>query len=79
MLANGSALEHNLNNRFDGLEGQQNELVTITGNVQETLGQVQGDLLNKAEQLYVDEQVAKLVNKEDYDANYQKDRKRPFR
>ncbi|PEA25803.1 hypothetical protein CN984_12330 [Bacillus cereus] len=72
MLANGSALEHNMNNRFDGLEGQQNELVTITGNVQTELGKVQGDLLNKVEQLYVDEQVKKLVNKADYDANYQK-------
>ncbi|MGH0831169.1 tail fiber domain-containing protein [Bacillus pretiosus] len=72
LIANGGALEHDLNTRFDGLEGQQNELVTITGNVQETLSQVQGDLLNKAEALYVDEQIKKLVNKEDYDANYQK-------
>ncbi len=72
LIANGGALEHDLNSRFDGLEGQQNELVTITGNVQETLGKVQDDLLNKAEALYVDEQIKKLVNKEDYDANYQK-------
>lgn len=72
LIANGGALEHDLNTRFDGLEGQQNELVTITGNVQETLSQVQGDLLNKAEALYVDEQIKKLVNKADYDANYQK-------
>lgn len=72
MLANGSALEHNLNNRFEGLEGQQNELVTITGSVQTELGKVQGELLNKVEQLYVDEEIKKLVNKEDYDANYQK-------
>ncbi|MDX5884892.1 tail fiber domain-containing protein [Bacillus cereus group sp. BfR-BA-00999] len=72
LIANGGALEHDLNSRFDGLEGQQNELVTITGNVQETLGKVQDDLLNKAEAMYVDEQIKKLVNKADYDANYQK-------
>ncbi|MCC3687368.1 tail fiber domain-containing protein [Bacillus cereus] len=72
LIANGGALEHDLNTRFDGLEGQQNELVTITGNVQETLGKVQDELLNKAESMYVDEQIKKLVNKADYDANYQK-------
>lgn len=72
LIANGKALETDLDSRFDGIEGKQNELVTITGNVQEVLGQVQGELNDKVEKMYLDEQMSKLVNKEEYDANYQK-------
>ncbi|KEK23945.1 tail fiber domain-containing protein [Bacillus gaemokensis] len=72
LIANGNALEADVDNRFDGIEGTQNELVTITGNVQTELGKVQGDLLDKVEKMYVDEQVNKLVDKEAYEANYQK-------
>ncbi|HDX9663350.1 TPA: tail fiber domain-containing protein [Bacillus cereus] len=72
LVANGNAMGIDLGGRVDGLEGQANELVQITGNVQEVLGQVQGELNDKVEKMYLDEQVNKLVSKEAYDANYQK-------
>lgn len=71
LVANGNAMEIDLGGRVDGLEGQANELVQITGNVQEVLGQVQGELNDKVEKMYLDEQMNKLVSKEAYDANYQ--------
>ncbi|WP_410988613.1 tail fiber domain-containing protein [Bacillus cereus] len=71
LVASGSAMGIELGGRVDGLEGQANELVQITGNVQEVLGQVQGELNDKVEKMYLDEQMNKLVSKEAYDANYQ--------
>ncbi|PEF30291.1 hypothetical protein CON39_11485 [Bacillus thuringiensis] len=71
LVANGNAMGIDLGGRVDGLEGQANELVQITGNVQEVLGQVQGELNDKVEKMYLDEQMSKLVSKEAYDANYQ--------